>query len=222
MEKYITVNYNGNPRALEIPNICPRCQQHVDIQTSQCITLKDTLGQAVFLCVNHKCNSYFIAYYDMTQLNGNELIKVVPEALRSDEFSTTIKSLSPTFIHIYSQAQNAKQLGLNHIFGPGFRKAFEFLIKDYAKSTIPDNDSKEIPQIEQSFSGEVVNNYISDPRIQQLAKRALWLGNDETHYLRIWTEHDADDLLALIKLTIYYIESDILAKEYEKDMSPKK
>ena len=60
---------------------------------------------------------------------------------------------------------------------------------------------------------------ISDPRIQALAKRALWLGNDETHYLKKWKDHNLQDLISLIKLTLYWIEMEKLSENYTSDMT---
>ena len=105
-------------------------------------------------------------------------------------------------------------MGLNQIAGPGYRKAFEFLIKDYAKSIAPDRAA----EIEAKFAGAVVSDFVGDPRIQAVAKRSLWLGNDETHYLRKWTDHDVSDLVTLIKLTANWIEIDHLSKSYVESM----
>ncbi len=118
------------------------------------------------------------------------------------------------FISIFREAEEASQLGLKQIAGPGYRKAFEFLIKDYAKSLSPDKTE----EIEKKFSGAVVAEFIKDARIQAVAKRCLWLGNDETHYLRKWTEHDIEDLVTLIKLTTNWIEIEHLSKEYVQNM----
>jgi len=53
---------------------------------------------------------------------------------------------------------------------------------------------------------------------QSVAKRATWLGNDETHYLRKWESKDINDLKTLLQLTINSIENQLLAKAYESDM----
>ncbi len=47
---------------------------------------------------------------------------------------------------------------------------------------------------------------------------AFWLGNDETHYLRKWEQHDVDDLVTLIKLTTNWIEIEHLSKSYVEEM----
>jgi hypothetical protein len=51
-----------------------------------------------------------------------------------------------------------------------------------------------------------------------MAKRAAWLGNDETHYVRKWEDHDLEDLKSLIKVTGNWIEMEAITKKYIGDM----
>lgn len=122
--------------------------------------------------------------------------------------------LSPQFVSIFQEAAEAQAHGLSQIAGPGYRKAFEFLIKDYAKSLAPDKAA----EIERKLAGAVVAEFIGDERIKAVAKRSLWLGNDETHYLRKWEQHDITDLIALIKLTSHWIDIGQLSKAYIQEM----
>ena len=50
------------------------------------------------------------------------------------------------------------------------------------------------------------------------AKRATWLGNDETHYVRRWEDKDITDLKNLVRLTVNAVENAILMRQYEKEM----
>jgi hypothetical protein len=74
-------------------------------------------------------------------------------------------------------------MNLLQIAGPGYRKSLEFLIKDYVCKDIDNSSIKDTVYNEKL--GKVINNFIQDDRIKKIAKRAAWLGNDETHYLRI-------------------------------------
>jgi hypothetical protein len=121
------------------------------------------------------------------------------------------------FVSVFTEADEAKYLGLRQVAGPGYRKAFEFLIKDYAISLALTKEK----EIKEKFSGAVVLEFIPDARIQAVATRCLWLGNDETHYLRKWVDHDIEDLLSLIQLTIHWIEIEQLSKQYVKEMPAK-
>jgi hypothetical protein len=173
---------------------------------------RGTQVEVIYRCAYQGCRSYFIGYYG-SRGNGS-LLGVKPIKPVVAQFPESVSRLSPTFIAVFAEAEEAAQLGLSQIAGPGYRKAFEFLIKDYAISLAPDNAD----DIRRKFSGAVVTEYISDPRIQAVAKRSLWLGNDETHYLRKWEDHDVKDLVALIKLTTNWIEIDHLSKSYVEKM----
>ena len=73
-------------------------------------------------------------------------------------------------------------------------------------------------KIKFAFLGKVIDDFVDEERIIKFAKRAAWLGNDETHYLRKWAGHDVDDLVALIKLTSNWIEIDHLSRSYVQEM----
>lgn len=133
-------------------------------------------------------------------------------------FEEGIAAISPSFVEIHSQVQEAEGLGLTTLVGIGYRKAIEFLIKDYLVRTLP--DKKEA--IRQATLGQCINNYVSDPKVKVCAERATWLGNDETHYVRTWLDKDLQDLKVLIKLTQYWISSDILTSDYGRNMVKEK
>lgn len=201
-----------------IPNKCPICHHTIIIKNPSLVKIIKNSGvHAVFQCPNDDCQSLFIGNYVVeSNSQKRELVLewIKPINPLEDQFSGHVKEISHNFIAIYKQASEAKQRNLNQIAGPGFRKAFEFLIKDYAKRLDPEKHE----EIEKSFAGNVVNNFIPDTRIQSVAKRALWLGNDETHYLRKWEEHDIEDLINLIQLTINWIEIERLSEKYSDEM----
>ena len=98
-------------------------------------------------------------------------------------------------------------MGLNQICGVGYRKALEFIIKDYLLMNISDESKRD--SIRKKFLGNCIKEDVSSTNIKEVAKRAVWLGNDETHYTRIWIEKDVSDLKHLIDLTIRWIENEI-------------
>jgi hypothetical protein len=124
--------------------------------------------------------------------------------------------ISPQFSEIYDQAYQAEQFGLSLIIGPAYRKSLEYLIKDYAISTVSSDGDKE--DILKSFLSSVIDKYIDDARIKRVAKRAAWLGNDETHYVRKWEDKDIEDLKLLISMTTDWIQLIELSKKFESDM----
>ncbi|EKO3833935.1 DUF4145 domain-containing protein [Vibrio harveyi] len=209
MERLIQVGNSTN--RYEFPNKCPLCHTHSEMEVALSKLMPDSSVQVVYRCAFSGCRSFFVGYYEH---RGGELLYYKPQKADPNTIPTSVRELSPSFVSIYREAEDARSHGLYQISGPGYRKAFEFLIKDYAKSLAPDQSE----QIESMFSGKVVNEFIGDPRIQMVAKRALWLGNDETHYLRKWVEHDLDDLITLIRLAINWVEIERLSTQYEESM----
>lgn len=53
------------------------------------------------------------------------------------------------------------------------------------------------------------------------ARRTAWLGNDETHYVRLWSGKDLEDLKALLALTVSWVNTHLLTKKYLKEMPAK-
>lgn len=204
---------------IEVPKRCPVCDLLMTANT-QGASLNPSTNelQAIHLCTNEDCRSYFIAYYRKTESNDYEVRKLEPPNLTQPSFPEFVREISLKFLEIYVQAHEAKERGLDHIAGPGYRKAFEFLVKDYAKSIDPSKGK----EIDEAFAGKVVNEFISDTRVQAVAKRALWVGNDEVHYIRKWVDMSVDDLINLIRLTIDWIEIERDSKSYVESMEEEK
>ncbi len=214
MKKSITIR--SHSYQIDVPDECPICHRFGDTQIANNFEHPETREvQIIFQCVFPECKKFFIGYYPPKEdTNRSQWKTLIPQKPNIRQFPEAILKISPQFLSIYKESEEANSLGLNQIAGPGYRKAFEFLIKDYAKTL----DPGEKKEIEKSFSGEVIDKYISDRRIQAVAKRALWLGNDESHYLRKWENHDITDLLNLIKLTTDWIDIEQLSQQYLTQM----
>ena len=63
-----------------------------------------------------------------------------------------------------------------------------------------------------------ISNYVSNVSLKEVAKRAAWLGNDETHYERKWGEKDCSDLKKTIAMTISWIELEQHTRDLQIDM----
>lgn len=129
-----------------------------------------------------------------------------------------VQQLSPQFLVIYEQALRAEENDLDQIAGPGYRKALEFLVKDYAISKNPSSAEK----IKQVPLGNCIETFIEHSAVKELVKRAAWLGNDYTHYLKKHTDCDLSDLKELISLTMQWINIEIQSAKYKKEIQPKK
>ena len=204
------INVNGHP------NNCPFC--HNTITPTYLYAHRNGINMEVILvCPNQECKKSFVGYYNgippqynAFQYNGQTTFG----NLIGKRFSDTIKGISENFITIYNQAFSAEQQGLTEICGVGFRKALEFLIKDYIILNKPEDKEK----VEKKLLGVCISEYVDDSRVKSVAKRAVWLGNDETHYIRKWEGKNLEDLKKLIELTVHWIEMESLTKSLETDM----
>ena len=189
------------------PDECPYCHRGVDPNFLSGFRHFDNhLLHLSFFCPRRDCNCYFVGEYEEDHSDNFYLTKILPGRFKQKEFSETILGISEDFVEIYYQANTAEQNGLNQICGVGYRKALEFLIKDYI--IYKDNNLKET--VEKLLLGKCINDYIKNDKIKDIAKRATWLGNDETHYIRKWIGKNISDLKLLIDLTVHWIETEDL------------
>jgi hypothetical protein len=165
-----------------------------------------------------ECQALFIGYYTEGRMDGGAtdyfLLRVAPNHPRPDAFSPEISQLSPTFVAVQAQAMAAEPHHLDQLTGIGLRKALEFLVKDFAVSRHPDDADA----IKKKLLGACIDDYMEDPNLKAVAKRAAWLGNDETHYIRRWEDRDITDLKTLIRLTVNWIENVVLTDKYKAEM----
>lgn len=198
------------------PNNCPFC--HKTITPIFLYGHKNGRNmEVIFVCPNQECKKSFIGYYEGIAPSYNTFYfngQTTVGQLIGKDFSDTINSISENFIIIYNQAFSAEQQGLTEICGVGFRKALEFLIKDYIIFNKPEDKEK----VEKKLLGVCISEYVDDSRVKSVAKRAVWLGNDETHYIRKWEGKNLEDLKKLIELTVHWIEMESLTKSMETDM----
>ncbi|QPA58092.1 DUF4145 domain-containing protein [Lysinibacillus sphaericus] len=63
-----------------------------------------------------------------------------------------------------------------------------------------------------------IQTYINEADIKEMAEIAVWLGNDETHYVRKWENKDLQDFKHLIDLTVFFISMKLKALRYKGEM----
>ena len=174
--------------------------------------------EIVVQCGRKECSSLLILTGQNTGKTPTATVykidRVVPTAPKNEQFNQTIKDVSPTFIEIYLQTDVADSHGLDQLVGMGLRKSLEFLVKDFASHRNP-ND---VASIEKMALADVIVKYSDDPTLKEVAKRAAWLGNDETHYTRKWVGLDVTHLRDLIRLTVLWIERIILSDKMIQSM----
>jgi hypothetical protein len=207
--------------SIDNPDTCPLCNNGIDpvFIYGYCSTKKigqDDCLQVIYRCTKEKCQGLFVSYYRTLDPNCDRFIyiKSRPINKKDREFTDTIESISPNFCLIYNQAHSAEQDGLTEICGVGYRKSLEFLIKDYLISREPGRTE----EIKKKFLGKCISEEIKNDNIKTMAKRAVWLGNDETHYLKRWEGKDLNDLKKLIDATLYWIGMEKLAEDIPLEM----
>ena len=209
------------------PDHCPICHRGIE-PTVLCGSRTSATGgrdsdlELACLCTWRDCGRVFVARYVYRgSLRGDApdyyLRDLVPEVFVPPSVPQEITDVSPDFKRILSQAAEADARGLHDIAGPGYRKSLEFLVKDYCIFL----DPEEADAIRHSSLGACISDHVDDTKVVDCAKRAAWLGNDETHYLRIWQDKDITDLKVLLKLTMNWVQSSILTKKYETEMKHK-
>lgn len=121
-----------------------------------------------------------------------------------EKFTPQICSLSPTFVSTYAQAQQAEAGGLSEIYGIGYRKALEYLVKDYLCHVDPEHEE----EIKKELLGHSIKR-IDNPKIKTLAERSTWIGNDETHYVRKHVDLNVEDMKRFIIAMVRYVDSEL-------------
>lgn len=209
---------NTQHSGAEPPNICPHC--HVTNNPSQRFTqaTKDSdntdCNLSIWLCANAKCNKLFAVLYKiedgkpklMRFLNGFPKGPDWPKPIAELKSGNGDEANKSKFIKTYLQSLEAESYGLDELSGMGYRKAIEYLVKDWAIQ----NNPEEIEKIETSWLGAVIKGYYEGD-LKEILERATWLGNDQAHYNRLFKEFDIDVLKELIDLIMVELD-----RQYKK------
>lgn len=202
------------------PDQCPVCKKNWNMEPfKNCFTktYTENLMQVVFKCPSKSCWTLFISLFSHLfplpewQYVESALIQSTKEIY----FSKEIKSVSENFCNIYREAAIAEENNLRQIAGMGYRKALEFLMKDYLILKNP-NDSEKIKNLMIWNSSFLA--YIDHKRLKSAFQKATRLWNDETHYTRKWIDQDVNDLKNLINICQSFITQDLQLDYYEEAM----
>lgn len=209
------VPFKLNP-TLDLPSKCPICETGYAnlplvsyfIQSSN--PCSASLIYSLHLCPH--CEKCFLVKYFASGFNEfleAEIYEILPHPDSCTNFSTKISNLSPKFVEIYAQAEKAENSGLSEICGLGYRKALEFLLKDFAIHTHPESAE----QIKSAPLSQCVKKYISTENIRTLAERSAWLGNDEAHYIKKHNDRDVSDMKSFIEACVYFISMTLVTED---------
>lgn len=216
----MNITYNNIVYNVDDPNICPHC--HVVNKPSRQYSdgtrdSDDSLAYiSVWECANTKCKKLFIALYKI-QNGSPTFVRFLNGLPKGPDWPQPILDLTSShgdeinkskFIKTYLQSLEAESRGLDELAGMGYRKAIEYLVKDWAIK----EHSEEKENIEKSWLGAVIEKYYSGD-LKEILARATWLGNDQAHYNKLFEEFDIEVLKELINLIM--VEFD---RQYKKDL----
>lgn len=194
MSPFITAqNLQELPASVTIeggPDTCPICHKGIRPISQGLDALNErTEGvERVFRCPREVCQGLFIAYYFRNRYSGIYFYKAsLPLKLQDRKFSDELKEISADYCSICNEAHKAELMGYSQVCGPGYRKALEFLVKDFVSRGKNEEEKKEIEDLPLA---SCIKKYVDDARLKAVAERAVWLGNDETHYVRKWEDKD--------------------------------
>ncbi len=220
---YYRVAYNGVERSITVdePSECPVCKHSLKPTILSKNIIDDNSGTPA-LFVTYLCTSCYQAFIckfinlekdqrESTHFIKNQLSLIEPNKFNPKIFDECIANISPNFIKIYNQALEAEYKKLDEIAGIGYRKALEFLIKDFLINHEKIEDSKVKP----TALGNCINTMVDNIQLKTVASRATWLGNDQTHYAQKYTDKDVNDLKRLIELSVHWISMICLTDEAE-------
>lgn len=192
-------NRYGNVEEKILPNLCPHCNNGilplvVNNYTNELfelfLTLECPLCGEVFLAMYHEnISKPFISYSKPNVLNP---------------FKNLFKDKFQNFQECYMQSLLAEEYSLDKISGMGYRRALEFLVKEYL--IYYKNNSQE-KTLKLPLSQAI--DLIKDDKIQSLAKASTWLSNDHVHILNKHPDKTKEDIKALINALARFIELEI-------------
>lgn len=190
---------------IDAPTYCSRCDTGIKLEMLGGFRY-NRFGAIVSLCP--ECNKF--SFTDCTLFTNSYSIScntsvTFPKSWLKKSFSDNILDVSPSFVETYNQAYLAEQFDLSNICGVGYRKALEFLVKDYALRFHPEDQEK----IFNMPLAKCISNYIDDEKIKTLAKASAWLGNDETHYVRKHPELNVGNMKLFIDTLVSVLDSNL-------------
>ncbi len=228
--------YSGSsqPNAEE-PNICPHCHSAITPKLKgnfyYCHPNAERPERlyTIWECPNTKCERpIFVEHENRSTsywrldafLNGLPKGPDWPKPIAELKHGVAIDGEEPQqskFIKTYLQSLEAESKGLDELAGMGYRKAIEYLVKDWAIQGTPDDFDK----IQKMALAQVIKNYYEGD-LQGILSRATWLGNDQTHYTKLFEEYNLEHLKELIALIMVELDRQFKMKHYLETIEPRK
>lgn len=216
---------------IKTPATCPHCTTNYNPNVLDASYIRQTTKVHDRLFVLYFC-TYCEKCFLVEYLTNNITVKhsclypkrTYPAPSKIRVFPSNIENVSKRFIQIYNESYLAEQHSLLEICGVGYRKALEFLVKDYAIFINKSNENL-VQQIKSMQLSQCIEKYIDSEHIKTLSKACAWIGNDETHYVRKHKDYNLEHLKTFINSTVSFIDSVIEfynAQHFLNDNSIKK
>lgn len=205
---------------IRVPDKCPICQCGIDMSTQNHLNWHDIHDSSktfniisIYSCPH--CHNGFVIMHHMKKQRYKCVEKsqsAYPITAANLQIDEDIRQISPDFYNIYNQCLNAKNYGLDQIYGMGFRKALERLVTDFAIRGNPDDKDK---ILKMSLHNRI-ETYFRESDTKTALMACKWLGNNESHYENCNDDGDLQLFEDLIEDTLYYIHREIRRRKAER------
>ena len=236
MNKGVASGYNlpDNNYIVQYKEIsqCPVCKATIEpvVLAERVLPIRDSYGvRLALLCLCKVCTNSFVTQYseDQAVLSNRKdypqdsLYFSLLEYSSPDKYVTVpidkdITDLSPNFAESHIQAQQAEHYGLDQVAGLAYRKALEFLIKDFLARKNP--EKRQI--YENAFLGECIESHTENEYLKNAARGAMWLCEDQRYYLRHYEVIDINHLKKYIDATVHWIKMILITDEASDISNP--
>lgn len=227
------IQFQGSGKQVLDPNICPHCHVTNTPHSKWNFVSRDTDNTPMvissWICANGNCSKLFVCQHNWQNgkfifhrfLNGlpkgPDWPKPILDLKDGKSLDQESEDNPSKFIKTYLQSLEAENYGLDELAGMGYRKAIEYLVKDWAIKNNPDKKEKIID----SWLGATIKSYY-DGDLKEILERATWLGNDQAHYNRLFEEFDIEVLKELIDLIMVELDRQYKKAHYIEMIQSKK
>lgn len=185
-----------------IPETCPVCGHDIELIRVKWVHARNG-NFYMCACPRRQCRAVFLYVLD-----SNGEIKSFPDSNLANDIPEGVLNSFPDFKEVYLQAKKAEMFNLDSMYGMAYRRALEFLVKEYLiKFGIKTRKEAYDMQLHSAI------DFLDNNDIKNLAKASSWLGNDQAHTVKKWPEYDVDDLKSFIVAFASFVSFKINAKK---------